>query len=668
MKYFALLGALLLVAACGSSDHGTFINDPSPGAGAGGRQGQAGSAGRAGSSPVSDAGAAGAPEADDLLAPIVEITAPKDVADPNSEGVLTTPQVTVVCSAKASKESGANKVLGSSVKIQMFGADDKQIGMDGSVHATDVTDEYNAIFTLTDVPSAAVHFVCSASDDGVSPRTSSTRLDTFVDHGPEVTLKNPAPSSAHALSPAILFKFTVLPVPLSTRDKQAEVTTVSLKVNGVDIDDIAAHEIPASPGEYQISINLSDPAIFAPPPAGSVPVRIVATNKRGTVRTSDTSFNVDSLGPVIQIVSPATPNSFVGGKVTLTFTVTDAPAGVDPAKVQVELNGTPFFYDPKNGWATPSANNFSFTFDTIQFVAQVQLAVNIRATDLAGNPSDGASILYYLDNVAPIIDMMPPTVQEVQYLSPASSLCSAPFQPLGDSPRDLAVIVPLIRPRALLWDVGNSAEGQDAFYFSDIDNSNTNTVPHLYFQPDTSKPLLKHGDPTKHGAFCDTIADETLKFVTLVPLPTTGSAYFPATAAKHDGICGAGSETPGTTGSQPLCNGGSDLNRVIQHEGPQNPPVPVVYVIAPDALQCTGTQFQITNFAPNDGWVCAAVSAIDKTGNRSVSAPLRLCLDSAANPETPPCAISSVNPPSCVSDCVPPPHFNPELGLVFKPH
>ncbi|MEO6600662.1 MAG: hypothetical protein ABIQ16_12360 [Polyangiaceae bacterium] len=668
MKYFALLGALLFVVACGSSDHGTFINDPAAGAGAGGRLGQAGSTGRSGSGAVSDAGAAGAAE-DDPLAPTVEITAPKEVADPNSKGVLTAPQVTVVCSAKASKASGANEVLSSSVEIQMFGADDKQIGMDGTVHATDVTDVYDAIFTLTDVPSGAVYFVCSASDDGTSPKTTSSRVDTFVDHGPEITLKNPAPSSAHALSPAILFKFTVLPAPLSARDTQAGVTTVSLKVNGVEIDDVAAHENPKAPGEYQISIDLSDPATFSPSPTGSVPVRIVATNKRGTVRTSDNSFDVDSTGPVIQIVSPAVPNSFVGGKVTLAFTVTDTPAGVDTAKVEVVLNNKSHLFDLKNGWANPSPNNFSYTFDTHQFdQLGIQLSVNIRATDLAGNPSDGASILYYLDNVPPIIDMEPPAVQEVQYQSPSSSICSVPFLPLGDSPRDLEVVSSVTRPRALLWDVGNSADGQDAFYFSDIDNANTNTVPHLYFQPDTSKPLLKNADPTKHGAICDAIADETLPLVTLVPLATTGLAYFPATATQHDGICGAGSETPQGTGSKPLCNGNSDLNRVIQHEGPQSPPVAVVYVIAPDALQCTGTQFQITNVAPKDGWVCVAVSAIDKTGNRSVSAPLRLCLDSVADLSSPPCATSSVTPPSCVSDCVPPPHFDPTLGLILKPH
>ena len=119
------------------------------------------------------------------------------------------------------------------------------------------------------------------------------------------------------------------------------------------------------PGEYQLSVDLGDPAVFNPPPTGSVPVRLVASNKRGAIRTSDFSFSVDNSGPVIQIVSPPTPNQFIGGKVTLSFTVTDAPAGIAPETVKVVLNGTSFPYskDDKN-WLHANDTAFSYTFDT----------------------------------------------------------------------------------------------------------------------------------------------------------------------------------------------------------------------------------------------------------------------------------------------------------------
>ena len=263
--------------------------------------------------------------------------------------------------------------------------------------------------------------------------------------------------------------------------------------------------------------------------------------------------------------------------------------------------------------------------------------------------------------------MAPPDLQERQYVSPTKWTCSVPFAPLGKSPKDLDVVGSVTRLRALLWDEENSADGQDAFYFSDIYNdtglnANTNNIPHLfYFQTDTSKPLLKNSDPTKHGEVCNAIADETLPFVTLVPLPPVGVASYKSTAPPVAG-CDAGTDTQNPTR---LCGGNSDLTRVVQRElGLSTPVVAAVYVIPPDAFQCTGSQYELTNIADADGWVCAAVTAIDRTGNRSVSAPLRLCLDaapSASDPTkyagSPPCAISSVAPPSCVQDCVPPPGF-----------
>ena len=675
MNRSVVVCGLGLLVACGSDKRGNFVGPDGNGGGAtngnragaggsGGRGAVAGTAGIGGESGDTNGGEGGASD-EDLLAPNVKITAPAPIDDPNSSDVETDAQVVVTCLATSSTANGAKKVLASSIKLQMFGADGKQIGMDAAARATENANEYKATFAVTDVPNGPVSFKCSATDESVPPRTGSDSVATFIDHGPTITLKAPEPGSAHAIAPALLFKFSALEAPLSNDDEKAAVTNVTLKVNGVDLGDVTSHTIPGTPGEYQLSVDLGDASIFPLPPVGSVPVRLTAKNKRGTVRTSDFSFNIDNLGPVIQIVSPATPNQFIGGKVTLSFTVTDAPAGVAAGSVKVLLNGAPSSYSKDDkSWTHATDNAFSYTFDTKNFESQISLAVNIRADDAAGNPSDGAAIQYYIDNVPPIIDMAPPKVQERQYVSTIKSTCSADFFPLGESPRDLEKVPAVTRLRALLWDEGNSADGQDAFYFSDIDNANTNTIPHLYIQTDTSKPLLKNSDPTKHGEICNAIADETLPLFTLVPLTPTGSAYYTPSATPHTGLCDAGTDT------QPpayLCGGNSDLSRVIQHElGLSTPVVPVVYVVAPDTLQCTGSQIDLTNFATKDGWVCAAVSAIDRTGNRSVSAPLRLCLDAAKYAGSPACANSSIEAPSCVQDCVPPAGFN--RTIIDKPH
>jgi len=660
-----------LLAACSSDKRGAFVTPDGDGgasaairAGAGGRNAAAGSAGTGGKPGSSGAGGGGAIE-NGPLAPSVEITAPKPVADPNQGTVLTDAQVVVTCLATASTEAGAKKVLTSSIKIVMLDADGKQIGMDGNVHSTQTANQYAASFALTDVQNGAVSFKCSATDEGTPANLGSAAVTTFVDHGPMVTLETPEQSSAYPISPAILFQFSAIDAPLSDKDKKAGVVSVKLTVNGVSFGDVTPHAVAGMPGEYQLPIDLADPALFTPPPTGAVPVRIVATNKRGVARTSDFSFNVDNLGPVIKIVSPPTPNQFIGGKVTLSFTVVDMPAGVAAETVKVVLNGVPSTYSKDDkSWSHATDNAFAYTFDTKNFDSQILLSVNIRADDLAGNASDGASIQYYIDNVPPIIDLSPPKLQERQFVSQSKWTCSEEFFPLGDSPVDLETVPAVTRLRALLWDVGNTADGQDAFYFSDIDNANTNTIPHLYFQTDTSKPLLKNADPTKHGEVCNAIADETLPLVTLVPLAPAGVAYYSPAAQAHAGVCEAGTDAQAPLD---LCGGNSDLSRVVQHElGLTTPVVAAVYVVAPDSLQCTGSQFDLTNIATKDGWVCAAVSAIDRTGNRSVSAPIRLCLDAVKYPGSPPCASSSVNPPSCVDDCVPPPHFAP--GIISKPH
>jgi hypothetical protein len=674
----------VLLASCSSDKPGNFISSNSNGGSSatGNRPGTAGSsgvgagtrggaAGTSGKEETSDAGDSGTTE-NSRLAPTLEVTTPKPVADPNKGEVITDSQVVVTCLATASKEAGATPVLTSSLRIQMFGDDGQQIGMDAAAHPTDKPNEYTASFALTDVPNGAVSFTCLATDQSSPPHMGSDTVATFVDHGPAITLTNPEQGSAHAIAPAILFKFSALDSPLTAKDEKAGVSSVTLKVNGLDLGDMASSELPGMPGQYQRSIDLGDPAVFSPTPTGPVPVRIVAKNERGAIRTSDFSFTVDNLGPTIQITAPPTPNQFIGGKVTLAFTVSDVPAGIAANTVKVIFNsGAPIVYskDDKN-WAHPSDTVFTYTFDTKNFDSKISLAVMIRADDVAGNASDGASIQYYVDNVPPIIDMAPPQVQELKPFAANVSVCSEPFFPLGKSPKDLEIVGSVTRLRALLWDEGNAADGQDAFYFSDIDNSNTNTIPHLYFQTDTSKPLLKNSDPTKHGEVCNAIADETLPFLTLVPLPPTGLASYKSTVTPIPGVCEAGTESQDQT---KLCGGNSDLTRVIQHElGLSTPVVAAVYVIPPDAFQCTGSQFELTNIANADGWVCAAVTAIDRTGNRSVSAPLRLCLDadppnvgSAKYAGSPPCAVSSIAPPSCVQDCVPPQGF--KRSIIKKP-
>jgi hypothetical protein len=669
MKYFALLAGLLMVVACGSSDHGGFVSPSDGGSGgSGGKPAHAGAAGKAGASggEGGDGGEAGAYS----LAPTVEITSPVAVSDPSKGGVLTEDHVTVTCSVVGSPDAGASGVLTSSVKIQMFGTDGKQIGTDGSVMATTNTNEYAARFVLVGTaPTGLVSFTCSASDQSASPHTGSATVKTFYDGGPAIVLTSPADKSAHSLGP-LLFKFSALPSLLADGDDGAAVEGVTLSVNGVTISKITP--LTNMPGYYQSDIDLSDPKTFSPKPVGSVPVAITATNKRGTTALQNFTFVVDSTGPVITVVSPPTTSvQFVGGQTTIEFTVVDEAggSGVDPSTVQVTVNMSPVAsYMEGNYWhILPDGKTFDYSFNTLDYPSQLGVTIKISAFDKAGNMALGTAPFYYLDNVPPIVDMQPPTMQE-RTKSGQLQLCSDPFDPLGESPKDVATILTADKTtpsvnffRALVWDEGNVADGQGVEFYSDVD---TNTGVRLYFQQDTTKPLLKNVKGAA-GGLCNEIADATLPFIPLSPITPTGSAYYDANAPlPPSAMCSAGTST---TPPDKLCGGNTILTRVIQHDAAvAGTPVAVVYGFqSSTGSLCAGGQFDLTTVIGHDGWVCAAVVAQDKIGNRAVSAPIRLCLDAddkaGANYVGKPSCSTGANPPTCVaplpSGCVPPGHF-----------
>jgi hypothetical protein len=660
MKYFAMLAVLVLALACGSKVAPTFEAGGAGGtfstvamAGVGGRIfGTGGSGGATG-------GEAGAAD-DDELGPSITITSPSSVSDPASGTVLTAPQVTVTCTVTQSSAAGSEAVLASSVKIKMFGADGKQIGADGSVLSTANPNEYGATFVLTGVASGAVTFSCSASDEAATAHTNTATVSTFYDAGPTITLTSPENGSAHSLS-AILFNFSALPSPLTTGDQSADVTAVTLTVNAVAIAPLGT--VSGMPGYYQTSVDLNDPKQFTPTPVGLVPVTITATNKRGTVATSKFSFIVDSTGPVINIVSPPTTGvQFIGGEVTIEFTAVDETngSGVDPNTLSVQVNTSPpSLYVEGDSWhAQSDGKTFDYSFNTIEYSSQYQVSVTIVGSDKAGNQSQGASAQYYVDNSPPILDLQPPLIQEED--NGPNYICSAPFDPLGVSPDDLAIVPSVNTLRALAWDLGNVPDGPGVSFFSGIDDA---AGVRLYFQADGTAPLLKNKAGTE-GGVCDDIADTTLPFATLTPVTPTGRPYFPPNAPVVAGCTDGTDSAPPSTSA---CGNSSDLIRVIAHDDlQQDVNIPVIYGVQVDSTFCTGGPLALTTKVAQDGWVCAAVVAQDKIGNRSVSAPIRLCLDAADSEGTayegsPACATMSTTPPTCVgvapSNCTPPTHF-----------
>jgi hypothetical protein len=661
MKYFALLAVLVLALACGSksvappAEFGGAAGTFSTNAGSGGRSfGNGGSSGSGGAT----GGEAGSAD-ENPLAPIVTITSPVAVSDPNAGNVIVAPSVTVTCLVKRSTASGSTTVDPSSVEIARFDATGKQVdAFPGK--ATGNLDEYSAVFSPSEVdaPNGAISFKCTASDIASPPNTGSATVNTFIDHGPTITIVSPLADSPHALTQALAVQFSVAASPLSNSDQGAAVASVELDINGVKIDELAANE--TSPGQYQLSIDLTANR-FKPTPTGATSIAIIATDVRQPAATSEDDYHIviDGTGPVITVVSPV-QNTIVGGKVVLEFTVVDADSGTDPNTVAVTLTGEAADNYPGGNWApvrgTATNYTFDYTFDTRQLSSKTDVSVDIVATDLVGNLSQqGESTRYYIDNVRPSVDLQPPNLIERKSVTATVNDCSVAFDPLGRSPNDLDIIPDTNLFRALVWDEADVATGQQYPVFSGIDDSTVS----LYVQSDPTAGLVKNVEGTPGGE-CDGVvaASPTLKFVRFDPVPPAGFALY-SPAAPTVPQCSKGTDDPATKAT--LCNGQSDLEEVIMHElATTTPEVPVIYSDASTGAQCTGSEFNIADLVSADGWLCIAVVATDKTGNPAVSAPIRVCLDSTKYAGTPGCASNPAQnpPPTCIADtCVPQPHF-----------
>jgi hypothetical protein len=328
---------------------------------------------------------------------------------------------------------------------------------------------------------------------------------------------------------------------------------------------------------------------------------------------------------------------------------------------------------PGKKWSPPVGNTYTYGFDPTQVPgSQVQLHVEVTAKDKAGNASDIKNIAaadYWLDTTKPILDLDPHNIQDRKPSGiPNGHFCSDSFDPLGASPNDKEIVPSTRKYRALVWDETNTSDGQTTFHFSGIDPS---TVE-LYEQADVTQPLLA---ASVSGGVCDRLLVNASDGIANLPvaenlnsLPRLGRPFYEATSPTLLNYCTADAEAkPDFLCSQQ----NSDMTRVIDHNISNRTGENVIYTLtSSDALECTGKDLELSASIVKNGWVCLAAQAFDFAGNRGISAPLRVCLNSAGPGRTvPSCAtsfttdaqgrqISTETPPSCVKDnCTLPTRF-----------
>jgi hypothetical protein len=646
-------GVIGLFAACGGDDKPKVIDGGGNTAGTGGRSSQGGSSGESGSgtSGASDGGAGGETGAmpSDPLAPVIIITSPQAVSDPNKEGVLTDSSIVVSCVVTDSKADGATAVNAATVKVAVVDAEGDVIEERPAI-PTNTDNEYSAELNLSQVPAGRVGFTCTASDTAQHAGAASIR--SFLDKGPLITFVRPEKGSARALNEALDIEFTVEAQPLSDNDEHADAEEVALDVAGVDIP---LDDAEVTDGHYRLQVDLTD-AQFNPTPNGDTPITVKASNSRAPapVRASvNRSVAIDGAGPQITVLSPGN-KAVVGGTVHLTFKVADDVSGVDPSTVVVSLNDQDNTYDPANDrWAKIDASTFTFDFDSRQVkLAQVQITVNIRANDEVGNTSPVSSELLYLDNYPPSIDLDP---LNVRTLSHTDGACSVSFDPVGDAAaNDLDSAKLGARLRAVAWDNTNGTDEIEGHYAG----VNPGSV-RLYVEADNSKPLLidKDGD-----GVCDEVAQvnnsNSIELLSVTPnlqpwYKKGDEDAAPATAALGCPLKDGPAEHPSF-----LCNKESDMYIALQ-ENYSGTAQPIIYAVGVSAgPECSGVAWEFTGKTKSDGWTCFVARGVDTVGNVGVSRPLRLCVDrDGPGGVTPACASASTPPPSCTDGCTPPPRW-----------
>lgn len=351
----------------------------------------------------------------------------------------------------------------------------------------------------------------------------------------------------------------------------------------------------------------SGPPTDGPPPGDA--------NDAGT--DASVTDAADATAPVITIVRPEAGDTLRGSIEILVNVVDDSP----PVSVSATISSLTIpLVDLGNG-------DFRGTVDTVTLDGLVAPTIIVRAADNGGLTSElGVQIV--LDNEGPLASLDPPNVRLMRLQSGVLE-CSADFDPVGsDAPEDGEVVAQLIELRGRVADVGNTGTLNSTLF---IPRAGIASVE-LYVFDDTTKPLVVDSDA---DGICDDVNPDIVPattpmtsneaaVVTLAAVEPTGTAFFgPDTfGGENDNVCSIG---PATEPPAALCLGESASTVVIADldDSPQ------VYGIAPaDDFNCMGFAFDARAANIADGFACAALLVTDNLGNRSVSEPLRICIDS----------------------------------------
>ncbi len=331
--------------------------------------------------------------------------------------------------------------------------------------------------------------------------------------------------------------------------------------------------------------------------------------------------------PVITLITP-TAGTIVRGTVRIEVKVED-PDGVMDVRATVGSQTIVFTR------ITAGQPNFQGFMNTAPLAGLVSPGIVVRAEDTVGT-SNTLGFQVILDNVGPISSLDPPNVRVTKppvVGTVSADFCSRDFDPIGpDAPNDGEAVPQLFELRARIADLGNTGTLNSTLY---IANAGIATAQ-LYVFDDTTKPLVVD---TNGDGFCDAINPNIVP--TTTPMLANEAAVSSLAAVNPGGLSDfTAGDTYGGNNASPvceadpnvmmppgaLCQGEPGATTVIKTSFTGMTQIYGMPVV--DTFNCLGFAFDARATGISDGWACAAVLTTDGVGNISVSAPLRICIDS----------------------------------------
>jgi hypothetical protein len=499
-----------------------------------------------------------------------------------------------------------------------------------------------------------------------------------VGDGPEIQVIRP--NQFQALRDQLVVEFNV--VAHGGDVGPADVSAISL---GTPVT-LANMMVDAATTHYEGTLDLST---FAAIEGGQI-VTITAKDANNVVTQVIVNYEIDVSGPVIDIQQPA-PAGLYTNALHIVVNLKDIAGVQQDSTVATLTNGGRIIVDAMShqpidpilllpsGVDLMGQGAYVADFDARRIPKDIQFpTIVVTARDLLGNESQKGHE-FAIDDVGPIIDMDPALTQIYSPGRPKpifDPTCitqfSTPFDPLGDGALDdlpqlpkgsgQYVPVPQVRhPMALAFDDTRRANGSRFGIDATIDVS----TMRMYVLADTSRPLVVDTDM---DSVCDTVNPDVVP--TPGEPPQLGKAIELRMAAVPPGGDGAyhheillpdgGTACVDDDPPLPLAPNAGDNTFTASLNAPDG--TPAVYAIIPveadrQSVLALGDELDFGNDIP-EGWVCLAVAASDKIGNKGVSAPLRVCLCRSWTPGGDICPACSFLPdvssaPDCTGTAIP---------------